>query len=325
MRFSIIIFCICFFYSCNQKVEYQKVDPFFISKRELVSVKYFSDEILHPDFMTRIGNILVISSTKSDSMLFYYHLPDMKLIEKTGRKGNAADEFHAFPMFCHTQTNNTLYIWGYTPISIKKITLNNEKDLEQTKTYNVSYESFNYMHVIKDSLLVYYLPDNLEIKKINLENNVSLGQVNLKKDSHNESFFYSNRGMIIANDSSVVHSYLFKRRIDIYDIETLKLKTVIGDTNNKVNIVEGDFNNVRYHYVNLVAGEKYFYALYSGHNNQEDPTGRKNKIEVYDYDGNPIIEYTFDIPPLLYTIDEKNQMIYGFNNFYEDYLLSYKM
>lgn len=179
------------------------------------------------------------------------------------------------------------------------------------------------MNILKDSLLIYYLPDNLEIRKYDLENNVLLDQIKLKKDPHNESFFFSNRGMIIANDSSIVHSYLFKRRIDIYDTKTLELKTVIGDVNHKENIMLGDFENVRYHYINLVAGNKYFYALYSGENNQGDSRG--NKIEVYDYNGNPILEYLFDIPPLLYTIDEENKMIYGFSNFHEDYLLSYKM
>lgn len=325
MRFTIIIICICFLYSCSQKNEYKKVDPFFTAKKELVSFKYFSEEIFHPDYITSIENILVISSSKSDSMLLYYNLPNMTLIEKSGSRGNAVDEFQAFPMFCHSQMNNSLYIWGYTPITIKRFILDNEKSLIQTNTYNVNYEPFNYMHIIKDSILVYYLPDNLEIKLISLNNNELLDQISLKKDSHNESFFYSNRGMIIANDSTIVHSYFFKKRIDIYDIETLKLKTVIGNSNNKVNIIEKDFSKVKYHYVNLVAGEKYFYALYSGQNNQENPTGANNKIEVYDYDGNPIIEYRFDIPPLLYTVDEKNQMIYGFNNYFEDYLLSYKM
>lgn len=130
--------------------------------------------------------------------------------------------------------------------------------------------------------------------------------------------------MIVANDSIIVHAYLFKNRIDIYDIETLELKAVIEDKKDPTTITLGDFDNLEYHYINLVAGKEYFYALYSGQKNN-DKSKDKNRIQVYDFKGKSIIEYEFDIPPLIFVVDEKNQMMYGFNGEYQDYLLSYEM
>lgn len=40
-------------------------------------------------------------------------------------------------MFCHSQMNNSFYIWGYTPITIKRFILDNEKSFMQTNTCNV--------------------------------------------------------------------------------------------------------------------------------------------------------------------------------------------
>ncbi len=44
-------------------------------------------------------------------------------------------------------------------------------------------------------------------------------------------------------------------------------------------------------------GKKYFYALYVGHKEDDNFLGRT--LEVYDYEGNPIIKYTFDIIPFI--------------------------
>lgn len=312
-----------FFYSCN-KEKYYKVKPSFSTKKELIATKHFINEVMFPDFMTMSENILSISSTTSDTMLFHYLVPEMKLIKGNGTKGNAFDEFSAFPMFCHTPINDELYIWGYKPNIIKKFAVTEQNNLEYVESFIIDYESFNNMNIIRDSLLIYYLIDNLEIKKKNLHKNTLIDNVKLKKDDHKESYFYSNRGMIVANDSIIVHAYLFKNRIDIYDIETLELKAVIEDKKDPTTITLGDFDNLEYHYINLVAGKEYFYALYSGQKNN-DKSKDKNRIQVYDFKGKSIIEYEFDIPPLIFVVDEKNQMMYGFNGEYQDYLLSYEM
>ena len=44
-------------------------------------------------------------------------------------------------------------------------------------------------------------------------------------------------------------------------------------------------------------------------------------LKTFDYKGNPVSKYTFDICPQIFAIDETNNMLYGFSFKLEDYLL----
>jgi hypothetical protein len=90
----------------------------------------------------------------------------------------------------------------------------------------------------------------------------------------------------------------------------------------KINM--NDFPHNIHYYTNMVAGENYFYVLCQGRSDADYDTG-VDTIEMYDYNGAPIRRYKFDISPTLFSVDEKNQMIYGYNPNYQDYLLKYSM
>lgn len=284
-------------------------------KKELKSEKEILKEIISPDFLTRINNKLIIASSHSDSMLYVYSLPDLKFLHRTGKKGRGPDEIPLFPMFCES-LNKTLYVWGYGKREIRKFDVNQNGELKLADTIMLpTYEEFNYMHIFNDSLFIYYLPDNLEIVKYDLKNKKYPGNIQMEKDNHNESYFYSNRGTIAANESFVVFGYLFKKQIDIYRLNDFKLhKKIIGKYKHKAPIV-GDFNTPVY-YNQIVAGENYFYALCK----------YKKSMEVYDYNGSFVNEFTFDITPSLFAVDEYNKTIYGFanDNKYEPYLLRFR-
>ncbi len=64
-----------------------------------------------------------------------------------------------------------------------------------------------------------------------------------------------------------------------------------------IEIIANDIEDITYHYLNVYAGEEIFYALYVGHKEDDNFLGRT--LEVYDYEGNPIIKYTFDIIPFI--------------------------
>ena len=307
MRKILIYFSlVLFIYSCGND------DISSPEKKELKSEKEVLKEIISPDFLTRVDNKLIISSSQSDSMLYVYSLPDLKYLNRTGKKGRGPGEIPFFPMFCESM-NRTLYVWGYGPKTIGKFDINQNGELKVNDTIKLPiYEAFNNMHILNDSLFIYYLPDDLRIVKFDLKNKRYLDIIQLKKDNHNESFYYSNRGIIAANDSFVVFAYLFKKEINIYRLNDFKLHKVIkGDYEYKKPIV-GSSDNPKY-YTQIVAGENFFYALCKN----------DKSMEVYDYDGTFVNEFTFDITPSLFAVDENNKTIYGFanDNKYEPYLL----
>lgn len=179
------------------------------------------------------------------------------------------------------------------------------------------------MNIINDSLFIYYSSNQLAITKYDLKNQTELDKIKLEKDDGNESYFYSNRGLIAANDSFVVYPYIYKKQIDIYAVKDFKLVKRINDGKHYPEIIANDIEDITYHYLNVYAGKKYFYALYVGHKEDNNFLGRT--LEVYDYGGNPIIKYTFDIIPFYFVVDEENGYIYATNAHYEDYLLRYKL
>lgn len=309
------------FASCNYDQNYVKKQ--FCKSEKLVSEKIFIDTLLSPSFIMIKGSNLFVSSIKTEDMLHVYSLPDLKFLYSTGRKGNGPDEFASFPMFCRSSSNH-IYIWGYTPTRIKKFSINTSGNMVLADEISLShYESFNQMHIIKDSSLVYSaIPSMFSIKKYNLFDGSIENEIKIEEDDHKESFFYSNRGFVAANDSVLIYAYVYKNQIDIHNIADFKLrKSIMGDWTKK-RIIVGDFENNDKYYLSVVAGGKYFYALCINNNSLDE---QKYDLEVYDYDGNSIIKYTFDIVPFLFDVDEKNGYIYGFNYDNEDYFLRFKI
>jgi len=94
-------------------------------KKELKSEKKLLEEIISPDFITRVDDKLIIASSLSDTMLYVYSLPDLKYLHSTGKKGRGPDEIPLFPMFCES-LNHALYVWGYGPRTIIKFDINSK-------------------------------------------------------------------------------------------------------------------------------------------------------------------------------------------------------
>jgi hypothetical protein len=308
------------FFSCERS---KNIDKEFSEIKRLVAEKIEVDSIFNPSFVNIKKNCLIFSAYNSPQMLYFYSLPNATFLYSLGQKGNGPNEFELFPVFCKSSSSD-IYIWGYTPTKIKQFSIDEYGELLFKRDIDLAiYESFNQMHIIQDSLLIYSaIPSEFSIKKYNLNNNTIEGTIEIKKDNHSESFFYSNRGLVAANDSIIIYSYIYKNRIDLYRTTDLTLKKrIIGNRDNE-KIVVGDFMNSKNYYISVLAGKKYFYVLYNGDRaaNENDYT-----IEVYDYNGTPIIKYLFDISPFIFEVDEENGFIYGYNYNYEDYILRYKI
>jgi hypothetical protein len=308
-----------FLASCDKGKE-----PDFRIEKKLVAEKVSIKEVFSPEFMTKTDDFLLISSSMNDTMLFTYATPSLEHKSHNGIKGGGPDDFSPFPGFCESNQNSNVYIWGYTPHTIRKFSLDNEGQLVFEKEFLLKKnEEFNNMYIINDSLFLYYLMEELCIKKYDLIGEHPIDEIKMKKEDHRESWFFSNRGNFIVNDSTIVFAYLFKKQIDIYDLNTMKLQTVITDNKKYPKPIVGDFKNTMLHYINIVAGKDFFYAVYHGVFEYSD--AETDVIEVYDYEGNAIKKYTFDIFPQLFEVDESKGYIYGYNRRYEDYLLKYPL
>lgn len=303
-------------YSCIDK----SIPIKFPEEKTVSAIKIPIEEVFSANFMTKKSNYLTFISIKSDTMIYFYSFPDLKFVTKMGIKGKGPDEF-LLPMFVET-SNDDLCLWGYSnPLLIKQFSLNANVNFQLINEFHLKrYEAFNQMHIVQDSIFVYStLPMEYAIKLYDLKNSRQIGKIKIEKDNNRNSSLCSNRGIIAANDSCIVYVYNYKRRIDLYDIKTLELKKTLKGNYNFQKPRDDYQENINY-YLNVVAGKECFYALYRG---DKYKNIKKNAIEVFDYNGNPIIKYHFDIAPNLFYVDEANGVMYGYVYKYPDAIFKY--
>lgn len=318
MKKLIYIWIVFALIACAQHENQRVMEPFLTGKT-LTAEKVLLKNVVSPCFMMVKKQSLFLIDVKNDSMLFQYSLPELEYIGKGGVKGQAENEFQVFPMFCRTSSAE-LYLWGFTPTKIKKFAWEKTDSIFFEAEYDLAnYESFNQMHIVRDSLLVYSaIPGEFALKKVNLNVRKESGRIKFKPDDHGETFFYKNRGVMAASDSLIIYAYSYKKQIDFYRIDDMKCCLQLVEDDAPVNVVVGDWEHSIHYYVDIVAGKYYIYALCQQENN-------KRCLEVFDYSGHSVAKYEFDITPELFDVDEQNGILYGYNSNLEDYLLRYSL
>lgn len=313
---------ILFFISCRHSYEKEinDIETLFIQVDTIHIKKVFS-----PTFMEVKKDFLVITSYGSGEMIHVYKLPELKYLNSFGSKGQGPDEIQVFPMICYTSDPLFFYIWGYTDKSIYKCNYSYDNDkLNVHKKINLQkYETFNQPYIFNDSLFIYStVPSEYSIKKYNIKLNELSGIIKIKQES-DQPFFDINYGLMAANNKNILYAYNYKKEIDIYDMSSMQLKNrLIGKYAKNADISYDDNENIL-QYINIVAKEHYFYTLYKG--NYLNSNSNDCIIEKFNYDGKLINRYKFNICPQIFTIDEENNMIYGYNNQYEDFIIRAKL
>jgi hypothetical protein len=323
-KFIYLLIGLLFVACAGQKSEPLQMVEAFPVEKSLFAEKVKVNEVFSLSKMMCKGNYLFASDVRSNENLIHqYSLPDFKCVYKGGSKGQAEDEFQIFPIFCNTPADK-VYIWGYTMFSVKSFTLDNAGQLSFERKYDLpmSGDTYNDVHVVRDSILVMKEVTQLAIKKINLNNQQMIGEIKFKKDEHNEPFFCENAGYMVANDSLIVYAYHYKKQIDIYDMDDMKLKKRLVGDEIAPHIVLYDSENTVYRNYGIYAGKDYFYVWCPG------KWGVKNgcSIEVFDYSGGSIAKYELDVMLTTFTIDEQNRAIYGYNDeVFEDGFLKFSL
>lgn len=326
---NITIGCLYLLTSClfnHKELKDSHISNNKISKEtnKLVANELYLDEIFDISDLAIVKNNIIFQSISSDTIIHVYQLPNFQLLNSFGHIGEGPMEFQNPHLY--KSTNSQIIIGGFNRgMSAYSYDLDSNNIDKQNKyiIFNTG-EPMNNVYSYNEHL-IYNNIFQLNICKYNFDNKSTDILYSFTKDDHPESFFYSNKGILVANDSVMVYAYFYKDRIDYIDFDGNLKKSILGE-NQKPHISINNFKLNTTTFVNAFASKSYIFLLYRGKNHEDFMKNPyEDKLLIYDNDGNYINEYKFNISPILFVFDEVNNTLYGYNGLYKECILSYNI
>ena len=196
--------------SCQQKTENKSFPTNKLLGKEIVF-----DETFDIIDMIIVDDYLVVTSAQSDTLVHIYSLPDIKLVSKMGLKGEAP--FNLVYSLLFKGSGSKLIIGGFDNGKAVKYFQIQDDIVTEIQTSKVFFnEALNDAYVMNDSILIYNSIFDLTLRKINIKNHSVSDICQFPKDNHQESFFYSNKGKLGINNTSIVYAYFYKIKLILW-------------------------------------------------------------------------------------------------------------
>lgn len=283
------------------------------------------DAIFEPARLQIGDDLLYVSCFKGDTLIYTFSLPDCKLLNRFGRRGQGPDDL-MFPTFPYAK-KDTVSVWGYP--DMKKI-----KTFRVDKTgawhpigeqYLPENQAYNQLVKANDSLAYYNAyPPSLTLKKINLHTCSYEKEHTFEMDKETgKAFFAKNKGDLALSGRHLAYLYYYADRIDFLDPD-FRLQTTYRGPRSQSAIEERDMRESIVYYLASFAGEKYLYAVNHGRP-LKYRTPESCTLEIFDWNGR--LKKTVQLSPGvdLFAVDEKNNQVYGYNYSRPDHFYRYPL
>lgn len=312
MKIKKILLLIQLFIAISCNIEKSYVFPVIVEPEAEVMQLEHTHEIW---FMNNTKDYLLLSGTDSiKNMLHIYSLPDFKYLRSCLSKGRAANEVYKTPNFALSDSNNEnkVFLNGLKPATLTGMNISEEGDLKTVSNIKLRRdEAYNCMFLMNDRYFISIV--DMQVVKYDIHSKKELDKIDFRTDGNGS--FDPGFGFIASTKNHIVYGYCNKKQIDIYGMEDFKLKKLIRTKGNP---------NSDTQYYDVIAGKNHFYAVCAGDEYVEGEM-ITSKIEVYDYEGNPVKLYNLKKPATRILIDENNGYIYGHKQAERDYFLKYKL
>lgn len=129
----LVVFCLL---SCsvtdNHVVKYDSFPNQYLLTADSVPTQALYDNV----FMTIVNGTVVVSSSKADTLMHFYSTPALDYLFGTGVRGHSSHEMQSLPTFCQS-TNGDLYVRGFTPYSLRRFRISQDRLLERVVTISI--------------------------------------------------------------------------------------------------------------------------------------------------------------------------------------------
>ena len=323
------------------EISYKNKDPFG-GIIELTGSQLIDDSIVFKprEIQMLVKNNQLVVKNLQEYPFMQFDLPDGQFLTYgKGRAGQGPNEF-SFPHIFPT-TDTTLLCYIFEPV--------NQKLYTYFPTGDIIPYPFDFnpgMHKnYSDKQLVNILPDDFMyvessstgksiFRTIRNDDSITTREIfNLGLNPKRKSWTnYIGDYVVNPKQDRMAYAYKYFKIIKFMDLEAQTVKTVnfereqFDESTNYV--VDGLDKNVT-HYWGACAGEDYVYFLYSGRTPYDVSRENSKKnyyifVEQYDWNGNPVHKYKLDRWGL-FTVDEKNNLIYLASTNDDDPFFVFKM
>lgn len=306
-------------FSCGRR-ENELAFPFW-QEISLAADSIYINEIVEIDEWVQVDTLLCIKSSKTDTILYMYSLPSVKLVESIGLKGRGPDEY-LYPHIAGDHRSH-LYIYDNGNKKFKTLQISEKGCRVQSENILNQHDIINTFGHIEDSLF-YFKEENPRLLSVNL--NViglngaqSVSSLKIIEDptgmSHKKDFVVTN------NQRDVVIAYLHQKKIEFYKIdERNKFQKTITYTDRK------DIDVDKYQYIDISSCGNYIYVLYAGLDEQKIFSNNfVSTVEIFSKEGEAKMRLKLDRMVTKIIIGKDGKNLYAVSPFVADYIYKYEL
>jgi hypothetical protein len=314
-----ILFAAVLFTGCNRKSESgtrQIPKPAF-GKTVSLSPDSAAVEVAVGIYGWKLVNdrIIILSAQDRDYFLYAFSVPDFRLVYKYGQYGEGPDEFTAVN-WLNTTNENLLGLYDIPRLSMYLHNLESDT-LYRYKTFKFNQwdgrlsKPYTFIQQQNDS--VFFLKadmrDYTEIEMVNINSgNVLQTFRNLITRKPNTIFttYYFH---LAANEKNLVLAYKYIDRLEFFKYDTvMKPDLIVGSDSDQSSRKQPE--DYATYYTQVLCDDKYVYGLYQG---QKENEIKNSYIEIYTFDGSPVLRVELDRYIQYILPDKRRNCIYGYS------------
>lgn len=349
LTYTVIIATACLLVNCGN---YEQNHIKTISDISISDTLYISSihdlpdttRLLNPLSALNINDqYLVISERISNNFLKVFSIPDLNILYSWGRQGRGPGEFMVAPTDLGP-TEDGVFLFDPLSQSLKtflvtdsSLTLKDEQDLN----YNGQVAPLNRISRINEEL---YFADYGGDNAISTEDE-NYEHIALQPDNRDPLFTFGaypesefkgfeKYAKYIKTNWTKPDGTLFvtaytsaSNRVKIYDTDGQLQKDIIVsgiDFASDENEDDFLFRTIKWASDNYI----YFLGFYESEEkiySQKPDTAYKTYLEIWDWEGNPVLRFSFDRPIMNFTVSEQLGKIYGYTLHSDDKLFEYDL
>lgn len=327
----------CLTYALCQAQQENKLKTFDKSiSLERIDIPDFSEYV--PASLGILDNYLVLIDKYKSPQINFFSLRDLSLVGSYGNKGQGPGEFKT--PFYHGQfekKGGRIYYWLHDMARNRLVKLDLEKSL---KDIAYEYETLTVLppdiyiplsiYQTSNKTLVgtsnsgngrWFVYNQIDKTLLWQENFPEVSQVPTEPIKKGMLYYGAISGS--SDLTRFVNITRFFRRLDFFNDSGKLLNSTVFDTKGKP---EPNFSNpniflppgTMYYYFDIQSTDNYIYVLNYDKPMEQEDTLNQVKIDVFDWQGNPVVQFVLNEHLMNFAVDEIGGKIYGISNRVED-------